>query len=127
MNLHAIVSGAIGAVNPFITATIQVSAGSTTYGDGSRVPAYTTTTARIQNQALQYNEIAQLDGLNVQGVRRKIYLNGNWNGIIRADGKGGDLLLFPEQPGGPIKTWLVVIVFEYWPDWCSLGVTLQVN
>lgn len=125
MNLRGIVNGYTQAINPNIAATIQVSAGYTTMSDGSRVPAYTTASATVQLQALAYNDLVQLDGLNIQGVRRKVYLNGNWNGIIRADGKGGDILSFPETPGGPVKSWLIVLVFEYWPDWCSLAVTLQ--
>lgn len=127
MNLHGIVSGAISAVNPFVMATIKSSTGYTTAPDGSRTPTYNTITAPVQIQALQYNDIAQLDGLNIQGDRRKIYLNGNWNGIIRADKKGGDIMMFPEFPGGPVKTWKVAMALEQWADWTTLAVTLQDN
>ena len=126
MNLHQIVSGAISNVNPFITATLQQSTGYTTNADGTRVPGYAAPiTTSIQVQALEYNDIAQLDGLNIQGTRRKVYLNGQWAGVIRADQKGGDLLTFPEVPGSAPQVWLVVFVFEQWPDWVSLCVTLQ--
>lgn len=125
MNLHGIVSGNIGAVNPFITATIQSSTGYAIDAAGLQVPTYSTTTAQIQRQALQYNDIAQLDGLNIQGERRKVYVFGFYAGVIRVDDRGGDIMTFPEYPGGPSRSWLVAFVFESWPDWCSLALTLQ--
>ena len=63
--------------------------------------------------------------MNIQGERRKIYLNGNWNGLVRADKKGGDLMQFPEYPGGPVRTWKVAMALEQWPDWTTLALTLQ--
>jgi len=40
---------------------------------------------------------------------------------VRPLAKGGDLLDF----GG--QTWLVTAVLETWPDWCKVGVTLQLD
>lgn len=42
MNLHGVVSGAIGAVNPFVPGTIQISTGYSTSASGKRVPSYAT-------------------------------------------------------------------------------------
>lgn len=126
MNLHGIASGAVGAVNPPIAAQILASTGYGKAADFSQVPTYAAPAdVQVQVQALQYDDIAQLDGLNIQGERRAVYLNGNWDGAIRADQKGGDLLKFPDRKGGPIRTWLVVFVFESWPDWTKVAVTLQ--
>lgn len=126
MNLHGIVSGAIGTINPFIMATIQMSDGYTIVPGGKQTPQYLPDIDQlVQVQALQYNDLMQLDGLNIQGERRAIYLNGFWSGVIRPDSKGGDLLTFPETPGGRPRLWLVVFVFEHWPDWSKLCVTLQ--
>ncbi len=126
MDLHSIVSGAIGTINPFILASIQMSNGYTTNAAGLQQPQYfSPINQSIQVQALQYNDIVQLDGLNIQGERRKVYIEGFWSGVIRADSRGGDLFTFPEYPGGPSRTWLVVFVFEHWPDWSSLALTLQ--
>lgn len=126
MDLHNIVSGYVGTVNPFIMASIQMSDGYTTSPSGKQQPQYLPAINQlIQVQALQYNDIVQLDGLNIQGERRAIYLEGFWSGVIRADSKGGDLLTFPEYPGGPDRLWLVVFVFEHWPQWSKLAVTLQ--
>lgn len=120
MNLHGIVSPAVSAINPPITATLRMSAGYTTAGDGTRTPAYAPDqTAQVQVQALGNAELRQLDSLNIQGVMRAVYLNGNWQGVDRPDGKGGDLILF----GG--QTWLVMQVMETWPDWCKVAVCLQ--
>jgi hypothetical protein len=126
MNLQGITAGAVGAVNPFITAQIKASTGYATAADGTQVPTYAApANVQIQVQALQYNDIVQLDGLNIQGDRRAVYLQGDWNGIIRADKKGGDLLIFPRLKGGPNETWLVVFIFENWIDWTKCAVTLQ--
>lgn len=124
MNLHNIVSGAIASVNPLITVTIQPSTGYATNADGLRTPTHgAPVTMQAQRQALQYNDIVQLDGLNIQGTRCKLYLNGNWEGIVRADQKGGDLITFPDG-----SVWLVALVAENWSDvdgWVSVICTKQ--
>lgn len=122
MNLHQIVSPAIAAVNPFITGTLKQATGYTTSGDGTQVPTYATpVTVPLQVQALSGRDIEHLDNMNIQGVVRRIYLNGNVEGVNRKEMKGGDLITFNGQ------TWLVTIVFETWDadGWCSVGVTLQ--
>lgn len=119
LNLHAIVSNAIGSINPPIPATIRSSAGYTIDSDGTQVPLYTDVCATIQVQSLSNDELKQVDGLNIQGNKNAVYLSGNWNGIVRVGKQGGDLLLF----GG--QTWLAVIVLENWPRWTKLAVVLQ--
>ena len=124
MNLHALVTNVISTINPIVTVSIQRSTGYTTSSDGSRVPFYAApVAAQAQIQALQYNDIVQIDGLNIQGERRAIYLNGNWEGVIRADQKGGDLITFPDG-----SVWIVAFVFENWADrdgWVKIAVTRQ--
>lgn len=122
MNLRAIANQATSAINPNISAVLRVSTGSTRAGDYTQVPTYATdVTVTVQNQALTGRDIEHLDSLNIQGVVRKVYLNGNVEGLNRAAGKGGDLLVF----GG--RTWLVVVVFERWDasGWSAVGVTEQ--
>ena len=119
MNLHAMVSAAIARVNPFIPAILRQNTGYTTAADGTQVPQYREWEVSIQAQELSTSDLQKLDGLNVQGIRTGVYLNGNWNGVIRASREGGDILLFNGQ------TWLVVVVVEQWPDWCRLGVVQQ--
>jgi len=121
VNLHGVVSGAIAAINPFISVSIQVSNGYTTNGDGSRSPAYLAAqVVSAQVQALQYTDIMQADAMNIQGTRRKLYINGAINGLVRQTDKGGDLVTLPDG-----TVWKVAFVAEQWPDWCSAVITQQ--
>ena len=119
MNLHAIASGAISAVNPMTAVTILESTGYTM--DGARqVPSYAAPVmANCQVQALSQSDLRHLDGLNIQGVDYAVFLPGRWSGVIRAKSKGGDLLQFRGA------TWLVTAVLEQWPDWTRVAVTRQ--
>lgn len=123
MNLHSIVSGAVGAINPLVIATLRASAGSTTALDGKRVAAYADpVNVRCQVQSLQYNDILQLDALEIQGSKNKIYVNGRWQGLVRPDRRGGDLITMPDG-----RVYLVTLVLEEWDTWCCVAVTLQVD
>lgn len=122
MNLHAICNGAIAAVNPNVTALVRYSNGYTIAPGGKQVPAYIDTPNQtIQVQALTGKEILQIQGLNIQGVVRAIYLYGDTQGAVRPLSKGGDLIVF----GG--QTWLVSTVLETWDSWSKVAATLQVS
>ena len=124
MNLHNIVGPCVAQVNPWVTAQYQQSTGYTTSDDGGQVPSYAVAVpAEVQMQALQYNDIIKLDGMNIQGVRRALYINGNWEGLVRTSHKGGDLVTLPDA-----SVWLVVLELENWSmtsGWCKCAVTLQ--
>jgi hypothetical protein len=77
----------------------------------------------MQVQPLGWRDLQQLDGLNLQGTRRKIYIHGEIDGIVRSENKGGDLIVVAS--GVNVGTWLVAQVLEAWPDWCCVAVTLQ--
>ena len=127
VNLHGIVSGAIDAVNPRIPAGVQVSNGYTTGADGKRTPAFLpTVNVYAQVQALTFRDIVQLDGLNLQGTRRAIYLFGQVNGLVRSANEGGDLITIATG-GTSDGVWLVAMILEQWPDWCKAACTLQDN
>ena len=120
MNLHAIASGAISAVNPQVAIVVLQSTGSTTNPDSTRTPTYADpVTVCAQVQELTSTDLRKLDGLNLQGEHRAVYLNGAVAGVVRSAGKGGDLMKFFGQ------TWLVTQVMEKWPGWCKAIVTLQ--
>jgi hypothetical protein len=119
MNLHAMVAPLIGRVNPFISGTLRQSTGYTTAADGTQIPQYRDWPVSLQVQELTTNDLQKLDGLNIQGIRNGVYLNGNWNGVVRASREGGDILLFDGQ------IWLVAVVVESWPNWTRLGVVQQ--
>jgi len=122
MNLHNITSGALSSIVPQIAVTVLVSSGYTVAADFSQVPTYAAplpTFGRIQ--PLDTQDLKKLDGLNIQGITQKLYINGNFEGVFRVLGKGGDLIQF----GG--RTYLVSAVLERWADWCSLALTMQVD
>lgn len=124
MNLHNIVGPIIAAVNPWVLASIQPSQGYKTNDDGSRVPAYADALdVLVQMQALQYNDLMQVSGLNIQGERRAMYANGEWDAVVRSTQEGGDLVTLPDG-----SVWLLVFQFEDWSStagWTKFCVTKQ--
>lgn len=122
MNLSAFVAPMIAAINPFVIGAIEISAGPVTAPDGTRSPTFRSFPGiPMQMQPLDSGEIEHLDGLNIQGVRRAVYMNGVIEGLERALGKGGDILVFDTQ------RWLVAVVLEPWDTagWVKVAVTLQ--
>ena len=120
MDLRGIANGVTTTVNPNETVTVLRSTGFTTGAGAKQVPSYAApVTGPGQIQALDANDIKQLDGLNVQGTIRAIYLRGNLAGVIRPDGTGGDIVQIAGQD------WLVVKVLEGWPTWTKAAICLQ--
>jgi hypothetical protein len=131
MNLHGLVRGVVTSVNPDVETTLLRSTGYNTAPDGGRAPTYSSTPQLVQVQALSAPEIRHLDGLNITGVLRKVFLDGDWRGIYRPGNAGGDKFQFGSAAPVPINlrgtTWLVVQVLETWPDWCSLAIQQQMS
>ena len=120
MDLRGIANGVTSTVNPNKTVTVLRSTGYTIGAGRKQVPGYADpVTGPAQIQALDANDIKQLDGLNIQGTVRAIYLRGVLAGVVRPDGTGGDIV----QIGG--QTWLVVKVLEGWPTWTKAAICLQ--
>lgn len=130
MNLQRLTAGIIATVNPPIPCTLQISSGYTTGPDGTQQPSYTTYTGvSCQVQSLTSQDLRKLDGLNLQGTLRAIYITGNIEGVDRAAIKGGDLFIMPNLPSFPgPTTWLTTQVLEHWDGatgWTKLAVVLQ--
>lgn len=124
VNMHALAGPIISSINPTVIATILVSAGSTTNADGSRTPAYDgPIEVPAQVQSLTFHDLHQVDGLNLNGTKRAIYLYGRFDGVVRPAMKGGDLITLTDGPNAGV--WLVAMVGEQWPDWVKCLVTLQ--
>lgn len=119
MNLRGIANRATRTVNPNMPGVFQVSTGYTTLPSGKKVPSYNSVDVEVQFQDLSSTDLRQVDSVNIQGILRSAYLNGNFNGVNRPEQKGGDILIVDGQQ------WLVVKVPELWPDWCRLIVNLQ--
>lgn len=124
VNLNNIVSPIVGAINDWVTLQIQPSQGYTTNGDGSRVPAYGATQYVLaQMQALTYNDLVQVSGLNLTGERRAIYVNGDYQGVVRSSQEGGDIVTLPDG-----SVWLLVYQLENWHTtggWVKFVITKQ--
>jgi len=127
MDLRGIANGVTSTVNPNQTVTVLRSTGYTIGAGRRQVPSYAApVTGPGQIQALDANDIKQLDGLNVQGTIRAIYLRGVLAGVIRPDGTGGDIVQFKDPiTGNVLETWLVVKVLEGWPTWTKAAIVLQ--
>jgi len=124
VDLRSIAGSVITAVNPDIFATVMSSTGYTIAPDGKQTPAYNTVTeVPVQVQSLSFRDLMQVEGLNLNGEKRAIYIKGKLDGTVRVAGKGGDLIVI--NNGTSIGTWLVVQSLEQWPDWCKVAVVLQ--
>ena len=127
MDLHNVVSRAIGAVNPMIPAKLYKSKGYATSSTGKQIPAYEPViSGDIQVQGMSSSALQHTNNLSITGVLRKVYLGGDWESVVRATMQGGDKFIFTYS-GITDGTWLVVTVLETWPDWCAVVVQLQVN
>lgn len=124
MNLNAIVGPVIAAVNPWVTAELSPSQGYGTSPDGSRVPVYgTPVPMSVQMQPMGYKDLMQVDGLNINGEKRALYINGDWQAIVRSSQEGGDLAVMPDG-----SVWLVVMQLENWHTtggWVKVAVVKQ--
>lgn len=126
MNLHTIAAGVIAAVNPMLPASIQISTGYQTGADGKRVSQYGNppVNAPVQVQALSYRDLQQLDGMNLNGEKRAIYVYGQLHATQRLNSKGGDIITLAN--GTPNDgVWLTVQVLEQFQNWVKVAVTLQ--
>lgn len=121
MDLRGLANGVSSTVNPNQTVRVSRSTGYTIGAGRKQVPSYAAPVEGPgQVQALDGKDLQQLDGLNIQGTIRAIYLRGALAGVIRPDGTGGDLV---ETANG--QTWLVVKVLESWPTWTKAAIVLQ--
>lgn len=120
MNLRGIANRATSTINPNVPGVFQVNTGFTTLPGGKRVPSYNSVDVIVQLQELSSTDLRQVDSVNIQGILRSAYLNGNFNGVNRPEQKGGDILMIGEEK------WLVVKVPELWPDWIKVIICRQV-
>jgi len=128
MNLRAIANGAIQAINPNIPVTVLQPNGYTVDPATRRqVPAFTETPGFGQVQALDGDDLRQINGLNIQGTIRAVYLYGSVAGVIRPDQQPNAVLRFTSDEGGVIRPrdWGVFKVLETWPTWCKVAVVYQ--
>ena len=120
MDLRGLANGVTSTINPNETVTVLRSTGFTTGAGAKQVPSYAApVSGPAQIQALDADDIKQLDGLNIQGTIRAIYLRGTLAGVVRPNQTGGDIVQISGQD------WLVVKVLEGWPTWTKAAIVLQ--
>ena len=127
MDLRGLANGVTTTVNPNQTVTVLRSTGFTTGAGAKQVPSYAApVSGPAQIQALDADDIKQIDGLNIQGTIRAIYLRGTLAGVVRPNQTGGDLVTIAAHAPVALRgTWLVVKVLESWPDWTKAAIVLQ--
>lgn len=122
MDLRGLANAVTSTINPNETVTVLRSTGYTIGAGAKQVPAFAApVTGPAQVQALDANDIKQLDGLNIQGTIRAIYLRGTLAGVVRPNQTGGDIVKRKNET----ESWLVVKVLESWPDWTKAAIVLQ--
>ena len=120
MNVHAIISRCVKAINPPQLVTIRRSAGSQQNLDLSRTPQFYEFKRWAQVQPMSQSDIQMTQGLNISGLHKHIWIDGQVTGLVRGEQKGGDFVVTPDG-----NTWKIAYVLEAWPDWCSAIMTLQ--
>ena len=125
MDLRGIANSVTSSVNPNITVRVFKSTGYTIGAGRKQTPSYATpVVGPAQIQALDADDIKQLDGLNIQGVIRAIYLRGILAGVVRPNETGGDIVKIMNASNVE-QDWLVVKVLEGWPTWTKAAIVLQ--
>lgn len=120
MDLRSIANSVSSIVNPNISVIVRRSTGFTIGTGRKQIPTYAADVpGPAQMQALDSKDLKQLDGLNIQGTIRALYLRGALAGVVRPDSTGGDLVLIGAE------TWLVVKVLESWPTWTKAAISRQ--
>lgn len=122
MNLHEMVRGAIGIVNPNIIGVLYRSNGQSFDVAGKAIPSFEKPiTVQIQVQSLTADDLQHVDNINQQGKTKAVYVNGNVEGLDRKRKLGGDILEFEG------RRWLVTQQIEEWNQsgWCKVHVTSQ--
>jgi hypothetical protein len=126
VNWRALANSATSAVNPNVGAKLLISTGYTTNAKFQQVPTYDNQSVSAQVQPLSSGDLKLLDGLNIQGAQKAIYLNGAALAISRVKKLGGDLIVFPDGTLPEGNTWLTLASLEQWGGtWCKVAAVLQ--
>lgn len=127
INLRGLANRTLQTISPDREASLRRSTGFTTSASGLRTPSYDTFTGPIQLQSASGRDIQHLNGMNITGIIRKIYLDGRWDSLVRSSLKGGDLFVFCDFGEEVESVWLVTPVTEQWETWCSVMVVRQID
>lgn len=128
INLRGIANSAIQSINPNQSIDVSVPDGYIINPDTLlQEPKYILETVQGNVQSLSSDDLKQMDGLNIEGTLRAVYVYGNYGGVLRPDGQPNSILRFVTNESGVTKArdWNVYKVLEAWPMWCKVAVVLQ--
>lgn len=120
MNLRNISNSLTRNINPNISVIGRRYKGQTMSAGRVPVPEYfPDEVVTAQLQPLSDGDLRHVDGLNVQGVVKALFINGDYYGANRTLQKGGDIFVINDQE------WLVIDPIELWPNWGKVIICLQ--
>ena len=122
LNLHDACRGIIQSVNEDVAGTLYVSSGRTVVR-GITAPTFTDAAAQLQIQALSHERLLATRGALYAENRETIYAYGDLSDLERPDQVGQGVI----QVTGSGQWFMIVQVVEWWPGWCHLEVTRQLN
>lgn len=124
INLHNVVRMAISAINPDQVVRIKRVIGYDNSGTYA-VPVYSEVQeVQAQIQPMPSQDIQFINNYNSSSIYKTMYLNGNWTGLNRVLGTGGDVIEWDN------KKWYVTSVPEdYSPTvgWTKIIVVAQIG
>lgn len=126
MDLRAIANSCSVVINPNVTVSLRASTGSAIV-NYRQVPAYAPdVVGPAQIQALDGSDLKQIEGLNIQGDLRAIYIRGLLRSVLRPAQVGGDLIIIAAPaPAELVGTWLITKMLETWPLWAKAVIVRQ--
>ena len=124
MNLRSIANNLTQSINPNKQVIARRYAGMTVGAGRVPIPSYSADeSVTVQLQPLSAGDLQHIDGLNIQGIVKSLYVNGDFYSNDRKLNKGGDIFIIDGQ------TWLVVDMVEQWNQsgWTRVIINLQVD
>ena len=125
MNLRSIANGLTQAINPNKIAIGRRFQGVTVGAGRIESPSYyPDEKITVQLQPLSYGDIKHMDGMNIQGIVKSLYINSaSYYAVDRKMTKGGDLFIIDGS------TWLLVDMIEQWSEsgWTRVIINLRVD
>lgn len=125
MNLRGLANSVTQGINPNVSAQYEASNGYAVAAGGKQTPTYAAAVpVTVQVQPLTAQDLRQLEGVNLQGERRAIYVSGDWRGVSRPDFRGGDRFTLDDG-----SVYLVVLELENWAatsGWAKVAATRQI-
>lgn len=121
MDLNTVANTVAEVINPNTAVSIQASTGYTIGAGLKQVPAYAAAVSGYaQIQEMNSFDLKKMDGLNIQGDIKTLYIRGTLSAVLRPTGQGGDLVTIGSD------VWLNVKTLEQWPLWAKAAIVRQV-